>query len=265
VRVFWTVHGEATEKTELQCIPPDGCMELILQLGAPVEALRDGRVQRQPLAVLIGENRRPSFVRPLGAIDALAARITPAGVRAFFDEPASSLVDATFVLDELADAQLRESLDGVRCAEPHDRLRLFEAALIAKVRRNRRYDALIGRLALRMEREDVPVETLANDVGFTRRQLERRFADAVGMAPKALAQVLRFQRVLGAIVEEAPRWVDIAAECGYCDQSHLIRDFKRFTGTSPRGFLGLDHPFASLFRPSNDDVAFVQSRSALAS
>jgi transcriptional regulator GlxA family with amidase domain len=111
----------------------------------------------------------------------------------------------------------------------------------------------------------VAIEALANDAGLTRRQLERRFLDAVGMSPKTLVQVLRFQRVLGVLADASPRWVDVAAACGYYDQAHLNRDFKRFTGATPRSFLGRDHPFADLFRPDGSrDVASVQSVAALA-
>src|SRR5262249_51778155 len=81
----------------------------------------------------------------------------------------------------------------------------------------------------------LPVGMLARASGVGERQLEREFKAAVGLSPKALARVLRFQRVFQAM-EREKKWVDIAFECGYYDQAHLIADFNQFAGTSPTSF-----------------------------
>ena len=59
----------------------------------------------------------------------------------------------------------------------------------------------------------------------------------MGIPAKSLASVLRFRRVLKAFETSAVAWTDLAMDCGYYDQSHLIRDFKRFTGRAPRAYL----------------------------
>jgi AraC-like DNA-binding protein len=261
--MLWTVTASAEDAcgTGTQTIPPDGCMEIILHLADDVEETRvDGTVRVQPRAMLVGETQRPSCVSPRGALDIVGVRLTPAGVRAFFDAPAHELVDSTHPLEAVLDTATTRELEVIASADPVDRLALIERALLAKIRRGRKHDALVARIVARMEAEGgiVQVEALAGSAGLTRRQLERRFLDAVGISPKALAQVLRFQRVLTALGAGSPRWVHVAAACGYYDQAHLIRDFKRFTRATPRAFLGREHPFADLFVPSHD-VASVQS------
>jgi AraC-like DNA-binding protein len=258
VRLFWAASGVGTGAVEH--IPPDGCMEILFHFGDPVEELRDDGVRIQPRAVLIGENKRASCVTPRGRVDVIGARITPAGIRAFIDAPAGELVDRTFALEDLVDPETRADLASVASAPPRTRIRLLERALLRKVRRARRFDPGAARVALRIEAlgGNVAVETLGGALSVTRRQLERRFLDAVGMTPKTFAQVVRFQRVLAALGGARPRWADVAAACGYHDQAHLIRDFRRFTGTTPSAFLGETHPFVDLFVPSAD-VASVQS------
>lgn len=262
VRMLWTVQGFA-EGDAHQTIPPDGCMEIILHVSGGVDEMgADGRIARQPRTLLVGESRRPSCVRPIGELDILGARLTPAGVRALFDAPARELIDQTFALESVLDAEVRADVERVMTTEPSERLRLFERALVQKVRRRRRHDALVARMVAQMEAvvpEQVKIEDFAAAAGITRRQLERRFLDAVGMPPQTLSRIVRFQHVLAALTDDSPRWTEIAAVCGYYDQAHLIRDFKHFTGSTPHAFLTRDDPFADVFLPgASADVASVQ-------
>ena len=80
----------------------------------------------------------------------------------------------------------------------------------------------------------VKVKELAEQLGVSRRTLERAFAEHVGVAPKKFARVLRFQNALTIIRARRFRdLADLAFACGYADQSHLIRDFKALTGRLP--------------------------------
>jgi AraC-like DNA-binding protein len=63
------------------------------------------------------------------------------------------------------------------------------------------------------------------------------FRDRVGMTPKLLSRVLRFDAVIrGLQGEPRVRWADVATRFGYFDQAHLIADFKEFTGVSPTAY-----------------------------
>jgi AraC-like DNA-binding protein len=61
------------------------------------------------------------------------------------------------------------------------------------------------------------------------RNLEQR----VGLAPKTLARVVRFQRALWVPERPGVQWAETAAACGYYHQAHLARDFREFTGRMP--------------------------------
>lgn len=89
----------------------------------------------------------------------------------------------------------------------------------------------------------VRTEALARESGYSRKHLHELFRQQVGLPPKALARVLRFQRVLQRM-RQAPDgpWSELAPACGYTDQSHLIRDFREFSGTSPGAFARLAAP-----------------------
>jgi AraC-like DNA-binding protein len=71
-------------------------------------------------------------------------------------------------------------------------------------------------------------------VGWSRRHLATVTNRELGLAPKALARVLRFGRAYAMRDRAATQgWAAVAAECGYYDQAHLIRDFHAFAGTTP--------------------------------
>jgi AraC-like DNA-binding protein len=96
---------------------------------------------------------------------------------------------------------------------------------------------------------DVPIAALADEVGWSARHLTNRFHAEVGLRPKEAARVVRFDRVRRRIVPGV-RLAEVAAEAGYFDQSHLVRDFHAFAGCSPSRWLA-------------DEIGFVQAPSAL--
>jgi AraC-like DNA-binding protein len=65
--------------------------------------------------------------------------------------------------------------------------------------------------------------------------LERHFRVAVGVAPKKLSRLARLQHVC-RLWNTGKSLTDISTEAGYFEQSHMVRDFRLFTGTSPEQF-----------------------------
>nr|WP_162406866.1 helix-turn-helix domain-containing protein [Bradyrhizobium symbiodeficiens] len=78
------------------------------------------------------------------------------------------------------------------------------------------------------------IGALATEVGWSRKHLARRFQQEIGVAPKTLAQMLRFHRACGlARSRTGTGWASIAIDAGYADQAHLARDFRIFSGETP--------------------------------
>jgi methylphosphotriester-DNA--protein-cysteine methyltransferase len=77
-----------------------------------------------------------------------------------------------------------------------------------------------------------------------------KFRQQVGLAPKTAARLVRFEQVWRRLGDGGPaHWDRIAAYGGYADQSHLIRDFREFTGGSPAEFLARSTPAAPSASP----------------
>jgi AraC-like DNA-binding protein len=102
----------------------------------------------------------------------------------------------------------------------------------------------------------VSVSTLARDAGISLRHFERRFHRIVGLSPKRLSNVLRFQQVFQTVeAGNQTNWTEVALHCGYFDQAHLNRDFRRFAASTPPQIFScrdsLTHQFTRKNRVSN--------------
>lgn len=90
----------------------------------------------------------------------------------------------------------------------------------------------------------------------TQKHLIDQFKRFVGPTPKYLQRILRFNTVLDKVGADEPvRWADVAAECGFSDQSHFVREFSRFSGFGPSEFVRNNHHTAELsnFFPVGDE------------
>jgi transcriptional regulator GlxA family with amidase domain len=79
----------------------------------------------------------------------------------------------------------------------------------------------------------VNLERIAEQAGLSPRHFRRRCLEESGLTPRHLARVLRFRHALALGAQSRRNWASIAAEAGYFDQAHMIRDFREFTGSTP--------------------------------
>jgi transcriptional regulator GlxA family with amidase domain len=178
--------------------------------------------------------RRYAYV---GDTATILVRFTPQGAGCL-GVPASELASRSVALDEL--------LPPARAREAHERFldapgMVERVAVVEQLLRGLPFapDPLVARaLALigPTAGEDASIAAVARSLGLSERQLERRFLLRVGITPKRFATLRRFERAV-ALAKTAPSLTSAALAAGYYDQSHFIRDFRRFTGTTPSDLL----------------------------
>ena len=84
----------------------------------------------------------------------------------------------------------------------------------------------------------INIDHFAYDANMSERNFERLFAEQVGISPKLFCCITRFNHALDLKLKNLKsNWASIAYECGYFDQAHLVKDFKRFAGNVPSIFL----------------------------
>lgn len=84
---------------------------------------------------------------------------------------------------------------------------------------------------------EIRIAELAEQVGLSVRQLERRFRKAAGLTPKQYSRTRRFRSAVMVLTgDEEVNWATRAAESGFADQAHLTHEFSSLTGRSPTSF-----------------------------
>ncbi|MFT3950876.1 MAG: helix-turn-helix domain-containing protein [Oscillospiraceae bacterium] len=85
---------------------------------------------------------------------------------------------------------------------------------------------------------EISLDALSEQSGYTARYIHKTFTAEMGLSPKLFARIIRFQQLIGALNQsEGKKLIDAAADAGYFDQSHMLKDFKTFTGITPKKYL----------------------------
>ena len=238
VSCVWTLEGDTSG--EISPVLPDGRPELILHLGDPFDVIdAHGTPARQAQAVFAGQLTDRLLMRPGGRAAVVGVRFHPHGAAGFLPIPQSELAGSPVALDLLS-APLKRALESVRSAtaNPAEAASLVQLALCDFVEEDG-IDARVRFAVARIEgaRGNVSIARVAAGAGLTPRHLERLFHRDVGIAPKRLARITRFQRALMLIEAGGKGGAETAIDCGYADQAHFVRDFRRLAGCSPSAHL----------------------------
>jgi AraC-like DNA-binding protein len=178
----------------------------------------------------------------------LGVAFTPCGAASLLGMPQHELANRT---GSFADLFGREALYlRARLLEVSDatsRLALTEEWLLDKCVSGRHIHPLVAWAIHRLAESGGRLRTaqLAHDAGCSRKHIAGLFRDRVGLAPKTLARIHRFQNALARISDHGEvDWTGLANDCGYYDQAHLIHDFRQFAGLTPVEFVRRARPDA---------------------
>lgn len=223
---------------------PFGGVSVLLDFTQPVrrpvtESPPGARSQfRLPVA---GLQDGPVVFSQAGYHFGVGVGLTPAGAYALFGTPMHELTNAIADMSELI-GDRAERLSG-RLADAPDwqaRFALLDEVLPRWIEAGPVQTGQVARAWWRLCQSAgrSTVAALAEEVGWSRRYLEIGFRDQVGVSPKTAARILRFQHAVRlADGPRRPAWAQVAAACGYVDQSHLNRDFRQFAGRTPVALL----------------------------
>lgn len=238
VECFWTLNGKLPpEHRQPERILPDGCMEMIFHRGIPFQRLSGSSdIETQSTSFVVGQVTEPVVVIPSHQVDVLGIRFQPGGAFPFLHIPMLEL-RGRFVELKSVDRWTRRLHDIAANAQSTP-----EAMSALSRELENRLDSSSGSsrvsgLASTILRRcgGVSLSELAREAGISQRQIEREFGLHVGVSPKMLSRIARFQQVFRAM-DSSPSWVQTALNCGYYDQAHLIADFQQFAGTTPGRF-----------------------------
>ncbi len=248
VECFWTLQSDVPS-TQPERILPDGCVELILNFGARFSQHDEHNHRLQPRSYLVGQMTGPILISPTGPVQLLGIRFQPGGTLPFLRLPLHEITDRVVDLGGLSSKLERELLD-VTSQSPllTEKVTAVEAFLTRQLLSTKENSWLMMLAARIVDAGGmVSVDQLASDSGISSRQLERRFLREVGLGPKLLGRIIRFQQVFRAVEQCNSAWAEVAIECGYYDQAHLIRDFNQFARQTPAVLFSNQSAFTEWF------------------
>lgn len=255
IECAWLARGDSLGA---QHLVPDGCVELIVHSEDPGEGIDGSVATQQPRCFVAGQLTGPLSLAPRARFSTMAVRFRPWGAFPLLGVPLHELTDRSVALGELGRglARLEERVS----TEEDDNSRVEHLFAWALERAGAAPPArmAVPLAALLRDRGALPVDSLARLAGLSPRQLDRRFAQEVGLPPKLLSRIVRLQTVLRAVRTASRPWVDVALECGYADQAHLAREFRALAGTAPTAFLRGEGPLSRCFTSRHRLASFFE-------
>jgi AraC-like DNA-binding protein len=248
VEHYWAVTANPGEEIDLSVnVYVDARADLVFNFGAPY--LR-GVIGRHAVTFsasnLDAQRNVPITIVQRGAVATAGVRFRTGGLSPFVREPMARYTNRTPGIAEVfGDVSLRLDASLSDCRSDIDTQKeLLDAFLLERLDLDASYATFIG---VKAEIENngglVPVEEASRSAGISPRNLGRLFGRFLGFSPKYFARIVRFQKALRILMNDATTTLGtVSAECGYFDQSHFVRDFRRFTGGVPRGYRGYYPP-----------------------
>lgn len=229
--------------TDSSIVAPNGCAKLVIPIGNDIVSEVDGReqVSREGGLYFVGNRDSSTWLRTTNAPTRFVTiEFTPQGALPIFGVPmwetANGLWDADAVLSHWG-RNVRQDL--LETQETGKKVAVIQERLVAMLRSNGRTNAVVDWCVdrLRASHGRIAIGELEREAGYSRRHLTSLFGTYVGLPPKVLAGIFRFQKYYREWAVGRP-FDSLVPELyeDYYDQAHFIREFKKRTGYTPGKF-----------------------------
>ena len=227
IETYWVSSGFGGEG-EFYKILPDGCVDIIFSLD---------RDRATFYANIVGTMTTYLEISYPHTVQIFGIRFKPAGITAFTRIPADEFTDRIVELsmaDTLFDKSFYETLPEKQSIE--EIVAHTDSYLINRIPYIYRAENRIIRAVdlIYSAKGQLSPAKVASEVCLCQRHFERKFKSAIGVSPKTFSKIIRFKETLRCLRNQPCKdllWV--AIECGYYDHTHLIKEFKTFSGNTP--------------------------------
>jgi AraC-like DNA-binding protein len=227
---------------------PSSGVHLIISLGHPIELLETPNTRQSPLTLIAfvsGLQDRPAIVRQNDKAFGLHVFIKPLGVKAILGvaspDISSLVLNLTDIWGSRAEALIELLLDATSWSQ---RFAIMDRAFVSKLNPAvPRPEISWSWERLAKSHGSVPVQQLADEIGYSRRHFSQHFRDEIGVSPKLAARLFRFEHACRLVADSRLGLAHVALSCGYYDQAHLTREWYALAGCSPKVWVTREFPF----------------------
>lgn len=253
VKCYYIYESETNVAFE-DIVFPSGCIEIIFNLGTGKwqTAVGDTFVTTPPVE-LWGQIIRPLPIKSVGKNTMLGIRFFPHAAAYFLNDKVdlfnNQVIDLSNISDKAVNILYSRLLETTAW---NKRIELIEKLLLDRLSFSQRKlskVAVVSSIMNEISQDDFfdNIENVASRYGITSRYLQKLFLQYTGLTPKLYSKINRFQNSLHLVTKKEISLTSIAYDCGYFDQSHFIREFKSFTGSTPSAYALENSPVTLAF------------------
>ncbi len=243
VRYYWVL--KSRQKFSVLTFPI-GCPQIIFHRQSPLCIPELQTLQDK--FTISGQVNFPANIASGGDTEMIVVVFYPHTIGMFIDTSPSAFYNSEISGFDIGNKSLNELATRILDFEnTHQCIKDIENWLLSKLKC--RHDILnLKRIGAAMNslmgNPALQVSELADIACLSQKQFGRVFNSLVGMMPKEYARIVRFQKSIWMLQNHCKDYAEIAYCCGYSDQSHFIRDFRRFSGVTPSQ---INSPYSDLF------------------
>ena len=230
---------------------PTGCPQIIFHRRKPLYIPESDTFQSR--LTISGQVNFPSHLSATGETEMIVVVFKPYGLGPLLNIPASLFYNQEVSgdgIDGLGLRELDERISG--CEDVIDCIKLIDNWLLSRL--SKQANSQTQRIQAVVQRMLTAPESTVTDLAYIaclgKKQFERLFRSHVGVNPKEYASIVRFQKALAMMQSGESVLSQVAYACGYADQSHFIREFRRFSGQTPAMLLKTTSIHSDLFSNS---------------
>jgi AraC-like DNA-binding protein len=219
---------------------PGTGVEVQLHLASPLTISSLNETMILPASHIVCLRERNFKLHVPTELNTISIRFKAGAFQHFCGIPPHELNDSFLSLKDIWGEDAEQFYENLVLTDDHKKPWILEKYLLNKLQIYRKNDKPVQEAVKGLYYADrlIKIESVAEAVNLGNRQFQRRFLNAVGVSPKAFHKIARFQRTTKELlINRNDKYLLPALEKGYYDQSHFIRDFKKFTGENPERFL----------------------------
>lgn len=252
IRCYWNLENQDTSTARnRERIFPDGCIELIFHYGDLFRKYdTENTYEIQPRSFIHGQLKRFIEIEATGRIGIFSVRFQPGGLQGFIGFNVSELTDRVVSIEEIWGKDGQNISDEIlKAGNPEERIQAIEKFLLSKLTATDKDKLIANCVDMIIQRHgNISIEELVVAQGISKRQIERMFTAGVGISPKFMARIIRFNHTLQMIENKTfNNFTSVAFEVGFYDQAHFIKDFRELTGLNPKQYFSTNLELVRFF------------------
>lgn len=246
IKNYWFLKANAAN--HVQGIIPTGNINLFFHRGSPLSIECNNSLL--PQMFISGQSTTYSNLIQSDITDMICVTFHAFGARMFFREPMHEFKEQSIALDLLDNIEILEL--GKLLLDTYDNrvcVQMIESFLKKQYFYSKEYNLRRMQAAVKaVNIGHVGIESLAGISCLGYKQFKRIFTEYVGLNPKEFLRIIRFQRALYILqTKPSTNLTELAYICEFYDQSHLISEFKHFSGYTPGEYLAICDPYSDYF------------------